>query len=878
MKARNIEQQRHGYAGGHQLLATSVGLDRDDQDVVDRLSDIAGQPGPSEAVPSYLTGYPLPSGRYFAFARTWYDHSAPRAGCVLTHTLLISTADWATLPSLIALSGLHKRFERERAGRKLEPLPLLPTHRLPYPPCPSGGTAELCEAIFLEDRRPILWFTEPSDVAALRLVEALWPALRSKFAFQTYALKPRSKGDAPFDLMLAPRNARSRFSTWEGRRVEGNAEPRHPLTPLLVQSIFETPVPDLEVVDPLGLLRSDEVGDPSRLRLSFLWNELKNSPAEDASELLGMLDVLSAAALPKRERWLRAEPLFREILDRACKRGQGGADILAVALGKLEAREAEQLADAVTRSAGCVTRNAPDAAVQLAGRAWRDATALELVRSSVARELSRMGPDPAWSALRPAPEELATDLVNREPKLLRGLTKASNRTSFDWTWLARLIDGLEMENLRTVRSDLLQSLIADEQAPVLESLLRDLGVDDLVPALQRLHRGGALDNPALTTVLATQRSPPRRQKLQAVLMAHLPASRSENLIIKLAKPDDIDWLLGTELPERRLGKIVEAVLATSDGAQRRSVKLQAKPSFPTLLRMLMLRESGIAVAAQLIAEARPLDQPAFDIILAKVGAGGGPDALRIVRELTERELPLSRTTDLDRLAALLSCPASTQVVPMLAPSVVELLLPDYGRDPERSYSLGLSVAGRVHGSLRRAIIADLVSVSRKALGASVYRLSTDAAESWAELVREAIVAGGQIGHQAAESAITFTLRRDHAALLPLVTASAPTVLNVANRQNNHRAWQIACDICRLYVKHRWPEADFLAMVMETSDKGLVLDAMMECWRGPDYLLRGLDSVGLHMSKKELRKLDFSKWGKPADIVTVGANRSNKDAG
>src|SRR3954462_10611217 len=110
MNGLRIDQQRHGYVGGHQLLATSTQLERQDQDVVDRLSDIGGQPGPDESVPDYLTGYPLPSGRFFAFARTWYDFSAPRAGCVLTHTLLIPTDAWSTIKTLLALTRHHTWF------------------------------------------------------------------------------------------------------------------------------------------------------------------------------------------------------------------------------------------------------------------------------------------------------------------------------------------------------------------------------------------------------------------------------------------------------------------------------------------------------------------------------------------------------------------------------------------------------------------------------------------------------------------------------------------------------------------------------------------------------------------------------------------------
>ena len=81
-----IEQQCHGYKGGHQLLGTSVKLAREDQEIIDRLSDVSGSLRPDEKFPPYLTSYPVPSGDYYVIAKTWQDLEARRAGCVLTRS------------------------------------------------------------------------------------------------------------------------------------------------------------------------------------------------------------------------------------------------------------------------------------------------------------------------------------------------------------------------------------------------------------------------------------------------------------------------------------------------------------------------------------------------------------------------------------------------------------------------------------------------------------------------------------------------------------------------------------------------------------------------------------------------------------------------
>ena len=91
-----IHQLLHGYRRGHELLVGSIRLPAVDGDLVTRLSDLSGTLSGDAKFSSYLTAYPLPSGTFYALARTWPDKTAPREGCVLTHTLLIPTLSWAS--------------------------------------------------------------------------------------------------------------------------------------------------------------------------------------------------------------------------------------------------------------------------------------------------------------------------------------------------------------------------------------------------------------------------------------------------------------------------------------------------------------------------------------------------------------------------------------------------------------------------------------------------------------------------------------------------------------------------------------------------------------------------------------------------------------
>ena len=81
-----IHQTIHGYRRGHQLLATSVNLDHDTENVLGHNTDSAPRSRVSDG--SYLTGYPLPDDRY-VIARTWTDDDAERPNTVVTRSLIL---------------------------------------------------------------------------------------------------------------------------------------------------------------------------------------------------------------------------------------------------------------------------------------------------------------------------------------------------------------------------------------------------------------------------------------------------------------------------------------------------------------------------------------------------------------------------------------------------------------------------------------------------------------------------------------------------------------------------------------------------------------------------------------------------------------------
>jgi len=73
------EQVLHGYANGHQLLASSYVLELSDRKKMDELSDLSGRHNGEDFI-NYYTGYPIEEGKKYVISKTWYAHEMMRPG------------------------------------------------------------------------------------------------------------------------------------------------------------------------------------------------------------------------------------------------------------------------------------------------------------------------------------------------------------------------------------------------------------------------------------------------------------------------------------------------------------------------------------------------------------------------------------------------------------------------------------------------------------------------------------------------------------------------------------------------------------------------------------------------------------------------------
>ncbi len=215
----HVAQALHGYRNGHELLATSRSLSRGGQRALLELSDLSGPAARTRGFESYISGYPVPGERLYAFARTWLATGGARPGSVWTHTLLLT-------PEQLAMRGVANLAERFRQ-------PLTPEQAVDYesqleigeqdlderslelaPARLTEGdipTAEVFEALCHNDSAnlPIVLSAASSseyEELLLHIWSLQWPELRERFSFCTGALSFRHVGGRPFDLQVVPQS------------------------------------------------------------------------------------------------------------------------------------------------------------------------------------------------------------------------------------------------------------------------------------------------------------------------------------------------------------------------------------------------------------------------------------------------------------------------------------------------------------------------------------------------------------------------------------------------------------------------------------------------------------------------------------------------
>jgi hypothetical protein len=543
-----IDQQVHGYRNGHQKLAATIKLAREDQDTVDRLSDMAGPLSPGEIFKPYLTMYPLPERSHYVIARTWQDLSAPRAGCVITRSLFIPMALWSE-------DGHLRRFLNYIETPELEVAPLetdlMPEVDSTIPPVSDHRTVELVEALFLEVRKPVVVFdaSEP-ETTAMRLLTAAWPSLRRAFSICSWALAPRRISGRDFDLVFSPKSARARFGDWNGRRIDiGSPElSRHRWSNITAQHIFGDTRPSLTSLDVLGVLKGDQRGDESALRLSLLWNELTVKAATNPTAILGMLDILNSQGAMGAGGYDALSPHLDSAVNASLDilNENDAWQFLATLTDKFPKQLPKVAASLIERASATLTaRNVP-AAVRFFGKQFEESRTLSIALiSGFAKGFCELEYADDLS-LRQLPYAYLAPLLSISRSFTERILGIAKREPDNWIGpLVASLSSADKELKRKARTNVLNYLNDGIFSPLLAPLLEGVSSKELVDAALSIGSVTHFSIPQFDEALANAaRDSESVNDLRRAIIDQYDSEEADRLILATLTFDqrDIAWL------------------------------------------------------------------------------------------------------------------------------------------------------------------------------------------------------------------------------------------------------------------------------------------------------------------------------------------------
>ncbi|MGO8928272.1 MAG: hypothetical protein ACLQU3_15490 [Limisphaerales bacterium] len=515
-----VHQLLHGYRRGHELLAASTPLQTADADALTRLSDLSGSLVTEAEFKPYLTAFPVPSEAFYAVARTWLDDGAPRAGCVVTHTLLISMADWeathdlhvfsklfASRPSTVQLSHYEKAIECEAPKSNGSLIARAPR---------QGLAIEFVSKFFGQGLKPLIWFEEPHAEDAFWLILAgLWPKLRRRFACCTFSLQPRLLDDRPFDLMFAPTSAYTRFHSIPRENLIGASSQTDPPCPS--ENPGEPWYRDWAdfVFHPGGLAPEfcefDEVSqllesDPTSIQKVFLIRELRRRIPDSPTAVVGLMDVVAALGPAEAD----ARNLKEEVASLALKSMASIPDardalncyflvnerLRRTPFGSVGARLASELSSGVASR----TTEQPESAIKTAEPLFISSESIHdsaFIQGVVKGLLSVGAQCPERLDVLQQWPTAASYIISDEPLIaayyLRGMASAGlmAKAADDLvSWIRSL--SLDLDSRRHIREALLPNLAADDAAQLLEELLRGVPATDVPKVLESLSGTEAL--------------------------------------------------------------------------------------------------------------------------------------------------------------------------------------------------------------------------------------------------------------------------------------------------------------------------------------------------------------------------------------------------
>jgi len=606
--------QIHGYRNGHQLLASSVMLPKDDQAVIDRLSDVAGPLRPKEHFAPYLSTYPLPSGQYYVVARTWQDHGVARAGCVRTMSVLVNTEQWAATPPLVPILRLLDSPELPDVQDAIR-ITLEEPFEKPLPSVQSFGGSELLEALFLEDVKPVVVFDAPQpELIAVRLLTALWPDLRRRFSMSTFALSPRKIDGRDLDLVFAPMNARSKFSDWPGRRVDSRSAQidRHRWTGAIVQRVFTEPKPRLLLHREAGLLNGRNSEDASTLRIALLWDELIEKLHQVPVAVLGLLDIANSGKVNRETALKLLEPVIAQVARKAIDTlsAKDAWSFIGATVRKIRAQDMPSGQIAILQLAEELAARSPVEAIDQLVQTDNKVADADLI-TIIATGISRSAKKQVEVALGSVSAPLMAILISQSYRLASRV--ANDRDLLQL--IAPAFVQMSSQVMEKAGTALLPFLVYDWQAPVAKPVFKTLSAPAVTKKFKELLEVDKIEAPQLCNLLIERARSTNSLPMIREALVSLNTSKDRDYLLAVSicpNVDDLRWLLG-EAPVARsvvvkiivntLGRATDdeiSLLLGDDELGRSILKSVPARSVKLWTRILLQQNVPVDIQAQIV--------------------------------------------------------------------------------------------------------------------------------------------------------------------------------------------------------------------------------------------------------------------------------------
>lgn len=563
-----VNTQLHGYRQGHQLLDSTISLSKSDQSIVDRLSDVAGPLRPGEFFEPYLSAYPLPSDQYYVLARTWQDLTVPRAGCVRTLSAIIPANKWQDAHDLQSFLD----FLNPRSIPSIAVVAnLIDSPIVPLPQAPEFRASELLEALFLEDSKPVALFDAPSpELIAARLLTALWPAFRRRFALSTFALSPRKIEGRNFDLVFAPKDARSRFADWPGRRIDARigTAARHRWTSEIVERVFRSPVPRLLADHEIRMIDDEEGGAPAALRIALLWEELLAKLERSPSAALGLLDIASSNMRSSSAALHNLHPALSDAAHRAVENmpEPEAWEFIGALVCKMFGTPLASAMHTITDAVRVLTGRSPTDAIRFLDQTDR-ADAIDLVVPAVADGLAKHFGGEAERALAEAQTLTFRRLIFASHELARAALASPDLVER----ITQTVVELKPPQFDKLRDIIVPALVNDGHVNLARPLFASLDIDGVLNKVRHLNEFDSFHSVKLLKLLIERaRDLFAIKELRNTLFSMAPSPGRDEALRMTISPfaDDVWWLLEqTRLSKNTTNAILGDVIRRADDRQ-----------------------------------------------------------------------------------------------------------------------------------------------------------------------------------------------------------------------------------------------------------------------------------------------------------------------